>query len=148
MILRTPRDVGAFLRDRRKSLNLDQATVAARIGVSRQWLIDVEKGKPRAEIGLVLKALATLGVHLMPADSAHTQVSPDAEDIDAIVTRAGDAGQARPRVPGRRPSGPSRRVSSPEPTRRDRGREPRPRSEPRGQRVNASSASKKGGRST
>jgi len=37
----------AVIRDRRKELGLEQADLASRIGVSRQWLIGVERGRPR-----------------------------------------------------------------------------------------------------
>ena len=33
-------------------LGLDQAELAEKAGTSRKWLIEVEQGKPRAEIGL------------------------------------------------------------------------------------------------
>src|SRR5689334_5960950 len=62
--LRTARDLGAFARDRRKRLGVDQASLAAKVGVSRSWLIDFEKGKPRSELGLVLRTLAALGLVL------------------------------------------------------------------------------------
>ena len=44
MLIRTPADLGAVIRDRRKQLKLDQATFAKRIGVSRQWVIEIERG--------------------------------------------------------------------------------------------------------
>jgi HTH-type transcriptional regulator/antitoxin HipB len=90
MLIRTPADFGAILRDRRKELKLDQATLAKRIGVSRQWIIEVEHGHPRAELALVLRALDVLDLHL----DAH--VTPVADrrrrsggiDIDSIVAKA------------------------------------------------------------
>lgn len=63
-VLRTPADVGALIRERRKKLGLDQSELARRMGVSRQWVVAVERGKLRAEIGLVLRALAALGIVL------------------------------------------------------------------------------------
>lgn len=62
--LRTPRDLGLSIRTRRKALGWDQATLAQHVGVTRQWVIDIEKGKPRAELGLALKALQVLGLTL------------------------------------------------------------------------------------
>ena len=59
MLIRTPADLGAVVRDRRKELKLDQATLAKRIGVSRQWVIEIEHGHPRAELALVLRAPST-----------------------------------------------------------------------------------------
>ncbi len=89
MLIRTPQDLGAVIRERRKQLGLDQAELATRIGVSRQWVIGIERGRARAELGLVLRALDTLGIRLNsatgPAPSSRTSVSPD---IDAIVAAA------------------------------------------------------------
>jgi DNA-binding XRE family transcriptional regulator len=51
MLLRTPKDVGAIVRQRRRELRIGQHTLAERVGASRQWIIDCEKGKPRAELG-------------------------------------------------------------------------------------------------
>ncbi|MCA1472961.1 hypothetical protein I6F09_34495 [Bradyrhizobium sp. IC3195] len=48
--MRTPADLGAVIRDRRKHLQLDQATLTTKIGVSRQWVIDIERGHPCAEL--------------------------------------------------------------------------------------------------
>lgn len=64
MRLRTATDFGAAIRDRRRSLQWDQRTLAQRVGVGRQWVIDVEKGKPRAALSLVLRTLEILGIVL------------------------------------------------------------------------------------
>ena len=64
MRLRTPADFGAAIREQRRLLDLDQATLAKRVGVSRQWIIEVEKGKPRAAMQLVLRTLEVLGIEL------------------------------------------------------------------------------------
>jgi y4mF family transcriptional regulator len=64
MRIRTPIDLGAVIRDRRTKLGLDQKSLAAKVGVSRQWIVEVEKGKPRAEIGLVLRTVEALGITL------------------------------------------------------------------------------------
>ena len=39
MRLRTPADFGAAIREQRRVLDLDQAALARRVGVSRQWII-------------------------------------------------------------------------------------------------------------
>ena len=85
MLVRTPADLGAVIRDRRKVLRLDQAELARRIGTSRQWIIGIEKGRARAELGLVLRALDALGLRL---DTAIAASSKDAPDLDAIVAAA------------------------------------------------------------
>jgi HTH-type transcriptional regulator/antitoxin HipB len=90
MFIRTPTDLGAAVRDRRKQLGLDQSTLAKRIGVSRQWLIEVERGHPRAAMGLVLRAIDALGIRLdvsAEQTSGHGRAM-SAIDIDAIVAKA------------------------------------------------------------
>lgn len=64
MLITTPRDIGAAIKERRKQLGLGQAELAARAGVSRQWLIQVEGGKPGVALGLVLRLLNILGMRL------------------------------------------------------------------------------------
>jgi HTH-type transcriptional regulator/antitoxin HipB len=92
MQVRAPIDLGLVIRARRKQLGLDQRGLAQRVGVSRQWIIAIEQGKPSAELGLVLRTLRELGIRL-------DAVSPEAEkpprghpaaaiDLDAIVDRA------------------------------------------------------------
>src|SRR5579872_3545931 len=63
--IRTPADLGALIRDRRIKLALDQRSLARKVGVSRQWIVEVEKGKARAEIGLLLRTIDALGIQLM-----------------------------------------------------------------------------------
>jgi HTH-type transcriptional regulator/antitoxin HipB len=87
MQLRTARDVGLALRDRRRQLKLDQDNLAKQIGVSRKWLIDVEKGKPGAELGLILRAFTALGLSLTLGDFG---TNPTATDIDRVIERARD----------------------------------------------------------
>jgi DNA-binding XRE family transcriptional regulator len=43
--VRTPAELGALVRDYRTRLRLDQKSLAEKVGVSRQWIVDVEKGK-------------------------------------------------------------------------------------------------------
>jgi HTH-type transcriptional regulator/antitoxin HipB len=89
MTIRTPADLGALIRNTRKALRLDQSTLAKKIGVSRLWLVEIEKGKPRAEIGLVLRALDALHITLNATTSEkRPKKSQRAVDIDEIVAAA------------------------------------------------------------
>ncbi|TAJ81846.1 helix-turn-helix domain-containing protein [Reyranella sp.] len=89
MLIRTSADLGAVIRDRRRQLKLDQAAFAKRIGVSRQWVIEIERGHPRAELGLVLRALDTLNIRVdVDADRSARRRTHSAVDIDAIVDKA------------------------------------------------------------
>lgn len=73
MKVRTAADLGAFIRERRVKLGMDQSDLAEKARTSRKWLVEVEQGKPRAEIGLVLRTLKALGVSLdIAVDRTHT----------------------------------------------------------------------------
>jgi HTH-type transcriptional regulator / antitoxin HipB len=88
MLVRTPADLGAVIRDRRKQLKLDQAAFAKRIGVSRYWVILIERGHPRAALALVLRALDALDIPLDASVREPDRRRSGAVDIDAIVTKA------------------------------------------------------------
>jgi len=90
MLVRTSSDLGAVIRDRRKRLKLDQSSLAKRIGVSRQWVIEVEHDHARAELGLILRALDALGIRLdASTEQSHSRGSEkSAVDINAIVAKA------------------------------------------------------------
>jgi HTH-type transcriptional regulator/antitoxin HipB len=78
MRMRTATDLGAFIRERRTKLGMDQVELAEKAGTSRKWLIEVEQGKPRAEIGLILRTLKTLGVSIdLQIDSLANATSND-----------------------------------------------------------------------
>ena len=91
MQIRTPIDLGLVIRDRRRKLTLSQADLAHQLGVGRQWVVGIEHGKPRAEIGLVLRTLLALGLSLKIDAGDHLPASGDditPVDIDAVVRAA------------------------------------------------------------
>jgi HTH-type transcriptional regulator/antitoxin HipB len=90
MRIRTPADLGAVIRGRRTKLRLDQKSLAAKAGVSRQWIVAVEEGKPRAEIGLILRTIEALGINLAVDEPAKAirAAGPPPVDIDSIVAAA------------------------------------------------------------
>jgi HTH-type transcriptional regulator/antitoxin HipB len=64
MILKTPEDIGAFIKERRNTLGLTQEELARRCEMSRKWVVEIEKGKPGAALGQVLRAIRVLGLCL------------------------------------------------------------------------------------
>ena len=91
MQIRTPLDLGLVIRDRRRKLKLNQNELARKAGVGRHWIIAIERGKPRAELGLVLRTLAVLEIPLTIDHGARRRSSSDdidPVDIDAIVNAA------------------------------------------------------------
>jgi HTH-type transcriptional regulator/antitoxin HipB len=94
MLINNARDLGLRLRDQRLELGLSQAALAKRIGVSRSWVVQAERGNAGAEFGLVLKALAAVGLDLDVRASGVPPVPPgdDGEtwvpDLAEILNRA------------------------------------------------------------
>ena len=77
MRIRTATDLGAFIRERRTRLGMDQIALAKKAGTSRKWLVEVERGKPGAEIGLILRTLKSLEISIdVEADSSVETSSP------------------------------------------------------------------------
>ena len=64
MIVRTPREIGLLVREHRRAAGFTQASLAERVGASREWIRLLESGKPRLELGLTLRALTALGITL------------------------------------------------------------------------------------
>lgn len=102
MPIHTVGELGAAIRHRRRQLNWDQQSLAERVGVSRQWIVEIEAGKPRAEIGLLLRTLRALDLQLeialegspsqgegmaSPVEGRRRDLDLDF-DIDAVIERA------------------------------------------------------------
>lgn len=66
--IETPAAAGAIIRARRIARGLSQQTLADTAGVSRKFLIDLEAGHDRAELGKTLAVLAALGLTLAATD--------------------------------------------------------------------------------
>ena len=59
--VKTPSDIGTLIRSARKEQNLRQDELAGVAGVGLRFIVDLEAGKPTAQIGKVLQVLQTLG---------------------------------------------------------------------------------------
>ncbi len=75
MIVRSVRDLGLLLRQKREDRGWSQANLAERIGTSRHWVMAMESGKPTAEIGLVIKAISALNLSLDIGGSDRTELA-------------------------------------------------------------------------
>ena len=88
MQVATAADLGQLVKAARIRRGMSQADLAAAAGVSRRWMVDLEAGKPRAELDLALRVLAALGVVLRAdapesarSSAAAPTTSPDV-DLD------------------------------------------------------------------
>jgi HTH-type transcriptional regulator/antitoxin HipB len=68
---------------------MDQIALAKKAGTSRKWLVEMEQGKPGAEIGLVLRTLKSLEISIdLEADSSVATPQPGkvkAPDINGVL---------------------------------------------------------------
>ncbi len=73
--------VGKQIRLARKQRKMSEADLAARVGVARSTLQQIEKGDPRVEIGLVFEAATLTGVDLF---------APEPSRLGAEIRRIDD----------------------------------------------------------
>jgi y4mF family transcriptional regulator len=59
-----PPALGRLVRETRRALGLTQPSLALSAGVGVRFLVDIEKGKPTAQIGKIMRVLAALGIEL------------------------------------------------------------------------------------
>lgn len=79
--LHTVAELGALIRAVRVAADLSQADAAAFCGVSAPFLSALERGKPTARIGLVLKVFQGLGI------SMHLQAPLAELDVQKLPQR-------------------------------------------------------------
>jgi transcriptional regulator with XRE-family HTH domain len=67
--LQTAEQLGAAIRLKRREKGLTQSGLAELLGAERKWVINLESGNSKAEIGLVLRALEALDLRAFLVDS-------------------------------------------------------------------------------
>jgi y4mF family transcriptional regulator len=87
MQINSMRDLAATARGRRQGLGLSQVELAAKAGVSREWINAFEGGKPTVEFGLVIRVLEALGLGLDIVErGSGAESSPSRSvDLDALL---------------------------------------------------------------
>lgn len=87
MRIRNTKELGLLLRSSRQEKALSQQALADSIGVSRHWVIDMERGKPTLEIGLVFRAIVALrlSIDIREAGAVHLHArnTNQTEDVTA-----------------------------------------------------------------
>jgi y4mF family transcriptional regulator len=61
-------DIGQAVRRARKGMGLRQDALAAAAGVGLRFLVELERGKPTAQLGRTLAVLAAVGLDLRIVD--------------------------------------------------------------------------------
>lgn len=90
--VRTVRGLGAVVREARTRHGMTQAGLAAKMGVSRDWVVRLEKGSPRLEAQLVLDALAAVNVTVTVHGDDDPASEPDTfSELLGGLTERGDS---------------------------------------------------------
>gem|GEM_PF-2622493 len=117
MYINTTRDLASIAKQRRIALGWSQQALADRMGVTRQWVVALEHGKPRLELRLVLRALKALGLGVsveVPPTGARDLTHPQWPRHTPLADlRPPAAAPTSPPAPTRRQ--PGGRVSAPVP---------------------------------
>ena len=75
--LHNPEQLGAAIRLRRKEKGLTQSALAKLLGAERKWVLNLEGGNSKAEIGLILRAIEVLDLRATLIDMKQPARSQD-----------------------------------------------------------------------
>ena len=80
--LHNAEQLGAAIRLKRKEKNLTQSELAELLGAERKWVLNLESGNSKAEIGLILRAIDVLGLRASLADKGpHDLKTPRLDQV-------------------------------------------------------------------
>lgn len=79
--------VGQAVREARREQGLTQGELASKAEVGRRFIVELEAGHLRAELGKVLKVLETLGIHAVALPSVRPSQRLDDIDLDEVMKR-------------------------------------------------------------
>jgi len=86
MWVRSDSDFGALVRSERKKRDWSQRELADHVGVSAVWVSQIERGKPTAHFGLILRTLRALDIPLWAGKlPAQTEPTESPVDLDSLV---------------------------------------------------------------
>jgi len=73
IILHNAEQLGAAIRLKRKEKKLTQSQLAKLLGAERKWVLNLESGNSKAEIGLILRAIEVLGLRVILIDKTQPE---------------------------------------------------------------------------
>jgi y4mF family transcriptional regulator len=79
----SPEAFGAVIRSRREGMGWTQQQLANKIGMSRQWVVSLERGNTSVALDRALRALFALGMEL----SADVHFQPPNAELEALTAR-------------------------------------------------------------
>jgi y4mF family transcriptional regulator len=88
-MFRSAHDLGAAVRERRKSLGWTQAELATRSGTGERFIVELESGKPSCQLEKALIVARTVGIEIGDLKTAHA-LPPASKDELGFLPFFGD----------------------------------------------------------
>ncbi|AXS39131.1 helix-turn-helix domain-containing protein [Breoghania sp. L-A4] len=85
--IKTAADLGRLIREARQTRGWTQADLAARCGTGERFIVELENGKPTAQLGKALVAAREVGLKLASHASTPTAASRDPDDALDFLPR-------------------------------------------------------------
>lgn len=85
-MIRTARDFGALIRERRKGLGWTQIELASRSGTGERFIVELESGKPSCQLDKALIVARTVGLEIGDLKSAVSAPTGDENDLGFLPT--------------------------------------------------------------
>ena len=85
--LRNAEHLGALIRLKRKEKGFSQQGLAELLGVERKWVLRLEAGNPKAELGLVLRVLTVLGLRAEVGEATTERLRRPGSRLDEVFRR-------------------------------------------------------------
>lgn len=85
-MIRTARDFGALIRERRKGLGWTQTELASHSGTGERFIVELESGKPSCQLEKALIVARTVGLEIGDLKSIPPSSADDGDDLDFLPT--------------------------------------------------------------
>lgn len=109
MIIKSANEFGALVRSEQEKRRWNQSQLAERVGVSLPWISQFERGKPTAQIDLVLKTLKALNIPLWAGEPPRASgLKGSVVNLDELLDRQPES------TPGQKDAGSKPTPDSPE----------------------------------
>jgi transcriptional regulator with XRE-family HTH domain len=94
MMVRSVKDLGALVPERRNRLGLSQSDLASKFGVQRHWVSQFKSGKSKSHVGLVMPVLRALDLELQVGPAPDAGPGDSERQIDLNALSAGNLNPA------------------------------------------------------
>ena len=84
--LHTPQRLGVVVREERQELGITQNDLAQRAGVGRRFVVELEAGHERAELGKVLAVLSALNIRPLALPDPPSVPSNTPVDLSEVLS--------------------------------------------------------------